>query len=146
MVSWSRWKMRRKKYYAMVKLTTPKRVTLSNSRTFIARYKRIKRRELPPNIVMSRTYTQRTAPQGSRRRRRVRARQGQGIFYFVKKVARNPLVRSVSKKSLEYAPSIYYNLKKRVKNEKVKRILNSDAAHLVLNKAIKTADQRLSNV
>ena len=95
---------------------------------------------------MSRTYTQRTAPQGRRRRRRVRARQGQGIFYFVKKVARNPLVRSVSKKSLEYAPSIYYNLKKRVKNEKVKRILNSDAAHLVLNKAIKTADQRLSNV
>ena len=74
--------MRRKKYYAMVKLTTPKRVTLSNSRTFIARYKRIKRRELPPNIVMSRTYTQRTAPQGRRRRRRVRARQGQGIFYL----------------------------------------------------------------
>ena len=28
---------------------------------------------------------------------------------------------------------------------KIKRILNSDAAHLVLNKAIKTADQRLGN-
>ena len=137
--------MRRKKYYTTVKLATPKRVTLSNSRTFIARYKRIKRSELPPNIVMSRTYTQRTTPQGKRRRRRVRARQEQGIFYFVKKVARNPLVRSVAKKSLGYAWSIYYNLIKRVKNEKLKRVLNSDAAHLVLNKVIKTADQRLSN-
>ena len=62
--------MRRKKNYAMVKLNVPKRVTLPNSGTFIARYKRIKRSELPPNIVMRRTYTQRAAPRGRRRRRR----------------------------------------------------------------------------
>ena len=42
--------MRRKKNYAMVKLNIPKRVTLPNGRTYIARYKRIKRSELPPNI------------------------------------------------------------------------------------------------
>ena len=47
--------MRRKNNYAMVKLAVPKRVTLPNGRTFIARYKRIKRSELPPNIVMRRT-------------------------------------------------------------------------------------------
>ena len=47
--------MRRKKNYAMVKLATPKRVTLINGRTFVARYKRIKRSELLPNIVMRRT-------------------------------------------------------------------------------------------
>ena len=79
------------------------------------------------------------------RRRRVRAQQGQGIFDFVKKVARNPLVRSVAKKGLQYAPGIYHNLTKRVKNKTLKRILNSDAACLVLNKAIRTADRRLSN-
>ena len=79
------------------------------------------------------------------RRRRVRVQQGQGNFDFVKKVARNPLVRSVAKKGLKYAPGIYHNLTKRVKNKTLKRILNSDAAHLVLNKAIKTADRRLSN-
>ena len=79
------------------------------------------------------------------RRRRVRAQQGQGIFDFVKKVARNPLVRSVPKKGLQYAPGIYHNLTKRVKNKTLKRILNSDAARLVLNKAIRTADWRLSN-
>ena len=135
--------MRRKKNYAMVKLQVPKRVTLPNGRTFLACYKRIRRGDLPPNIVMRRTYTQRAAPRGRRRRRR--AQQGQGIFDFVKKVARNPLVRSIAKKGLEYAPGIYHNLTKRVKNKTLKRILDSDAAHLALNKAIKTANNRLSN-
>ena len=51
----------KKKNYAMVKLATPKRVTLPNGRTFIARYKRIKRSELPLHIVIRRTYTQRAA-------------------------------------------------------------------------------------
>ena len=127
----------------MVKLQVPKRVTLPNGRTFVARYKRIRRGELPPNIVMRRTYTQRAAPRGRRRRRR--AQQGQGIFDFVKKVARNPLVRSIAKKGLEYAPGVYHNLTKRVKNKTLKRILDSDAAHLALNKAINTANNRLSN-
>ena len=47
--------MKRKKNYAMMKLATPKRVTLPNGRIFVARCKRIKRSELPPNIVMIRT-------------------------------------------------------------------------------------------
>ena len=42
----------------MVKLQWPKRVTLPNSRTFVAHYKRIQRGDLSPNIVMRRTYTQ----------------------------------------------------------------------------------------
>ena len=75
--------MRRKKNYAMVKLNVPKRVTLPNGRTFVARYKRIKKSELPPNIVMRRTYVQRAAPRGRRRRRR---QQDQGNFDFVKKL------------------------------------------------------------
>ena len=51
---------------------------------------------------------------------RRRAQQGQGIFDFVKKVAKNPLVRSVAKKSLEYAPGIYHNLTKRAKYKTLK--------------------------
>ena len=90
---------------------------------------------------MRRTYTQRAAPRGRRRGRR--AQQGQGIFDFVKKIARNPLVRSIAKKGLKYAPGVYQNLTKRVKNKTLKRILNSNAAHLALNKAIKTANNRL---
>ena len=130
--------MRHKKNYAMVKLNVPKRVTLPNGRTFVARYKKIPRSELPDNIVMRRTYAQRATPRGRRRRQR-----GGGIFDFVKKVARNPLVRSIAKKGIEYAPGIYNNLIKRVKNKTLKRILNSDAAHLALNKAIKTANNHL---
>ena len=124
----------------MVKLNVPKRVTLPNDRTFVARYKRIRRVELPPNIVMRRTYTQRAASRGRRRRQ---AQQGQEIFDFVKKVTRNLLVRSIAKKGLEYAPGVYQNLTKRVKNKTLKRILNSDAAHLALNKTIKIANNRL---
>ena len=97
----------------MVKLQVPKRVTLPYGRTFVARYERIRRGQLPPNIVMRRTYTQRVAPKGRRRHRR--AQQGQGIFDFVKKVARNPLVKSIARKGLEPAPCIYHNLTKKTK-------------------------------
>ena len=106
--------MRQKRNYAMVKLNVPKRVTLPNGRAFVAHYKRIRRGELTPNIVMRRTYTQRTALRGRRRRR---AHQGQGIFDFVKKVARNLLVQQIAKKGLEYVPGVYQNLTKRVKNK-----------------------------
>ena len=132
--------MRRKKNYTKVKLNVPKRVTLPRGMTFVALYKRVLRGELPPNIVMRRTYTQRAAPRGRRRKRR---QQGQGIFDFFKKVARNPLIKSLAKKGLEYAPGIYQNLTKRVRNKTLKRILNSDAAHLALNRALKTANNRL---
>ena len=49
----------------------------------------------------------------------------------------------MAKKGLEYAPGIYQNLTKRVKNKTLNRMLNSDAAHLALNKALKTANNRL---
>ena len=91
---------------------------------------------------MRRTYTQRAAPRGRRRRRR---QQGHGIFDFVKKVARNLLVKPMAKQGLEYASGVYHNLTKRVEYKTLKRILNSDAAHLTLNKAIKTANNQLSN-
>ena len=43
------------------------------------------------------------------------------MFDFIKKVAKNPIVRSVAKKGLEYAPGIYHNLTKRVKNKTLKK-------------------------
>ena len=130
--------MRRKKNYLMMKLNVPKRDVLPNGRAFVARYKRIPRGELPPNIVMRRTYAQRAAPRGCRRRQR-----GHGIFDFVKKVDKNLLVKSLAKKGLEYASGIYHNLTKQVKNKTLKRILDSDAAHLTLSRALKTANNYL---
>ena len=90
--------MKRKKKYAMMKLATPKRVTLPNGRTFFARYKRIPRDHLPSHVIMRRTYTQRAAPRGRRRRRR--GQQGQGIFDFIKRVAKNPIVNQSLNKDL----------------------------------------------
>ena len=130
--------VRRKKNYAMMKLNVPKMLTLPNGRTFVASYKRIPRDQLSPNIVMRRTYTQRAAPRGRRRRQ-----HGRGIFDFVKKVAKNSLVRSIARKGLEYAPGAYQKLTKTVKDKTLKRILNSDTAHSVLNKATDTANNCL---
>ena len=76
--------MRRKNNNVMRKLDTPKRVTLPNGRVFCAKYKRVKRSKLPPNIILRRNYRQRAAPRG-RRRRRV-AQQGRGIFSTLKKL------------------------------------------------------------
>ena len=102
-----------------MKLNVSKRVTLPNGWTFVARYKRIPRDQLPPNIVMRRTYTQRAAPRGRRCRR---AQQGQGIFDFVKKVPRNTLVKSIARKELEFlAPGVYQNSTERVKNKTSKK-------------------------
>ena len=133
--------MRRKKNYAMKRLDVPKRVDLPNGRTFFAKYKRIKREELPPEIIMRRTYRQRAAPRGRRRRRQ----RGRGIVEVTKKALNNPMVRAAAKKVLKYAPGLYANISKRVKNKRIKKILNSDFALLGLNQAIK-AGNRLLNV
>ena len=125
----------------MMKVATPKRVTLPNGRTFVARCKRIPRDYLPPNVIMKRTDTQRATPRGRRRRRR--AQQGQGIFDFIKKVAKNPLVKSIAKQGLKYAPAAYAKLTGRVKNKTLKRILNSDMAHSTLNRTIRAANRKL---
>ena len=134
--------MRRKENYAMKKLDVPERVTLPNGRTFFARYKRIKREELPPEIIMRRTYRQRAAPRGRRRRRR--AQQGRGIVETAQKALKNPMVRTIAKKALEYAPGLYQNISKRVKNKRIQKILNSDFALLGLNQAIKAGNRLLN--
>ena len=62
--------MRRKTSYVMGKLDMPKRVTLPYGRTFLARYKRVLRSQLPVNIALKRTYRQQAAPRGRRQRGR----------------------------------------------------------------------------
>ena len=66
----------------MKKLDTPKRETLHNRRVFYAKYKCVKRSELPPNIILRRNYRQRPAPRGRRRR----VAQEEGIFSALKKL------------------------------------------------------------
>ena len=60
--------MRRKNNYVMRRLDTPKKVTLPNGRTFYAKYQRVSRSRLPPNVIMKRWYKTRATPKGRRKR------------------------------------------------------------------------------
>ena len=124
-----------KNNYVMRRLNTPIRVTLSNGRTFIARYKRVSRSELTANITIRRKYTQRAVPRGRRRRRRGR-QAGHGLFDFVKKVIRNPTVRALGRQAASHLPDLYNAATNRIKNEKVRKALQSDTAKYLLNSAV----------
>ena len=62
LVCWLARKMKRKGNYVMVKRAKPKRINLPNGRLFFARYERIRRERLLPNVTIKRSYEQRPAP------------------------------------------------------------------------------------
>ena len=134
----------------MIKRATPKRVTLPDGRTFLARYKRATRDDLPPNISLPRVYKERAAPKGRRRRRRVisyrerqraalrrraRAQRGRGIGSMFKKVYKvgkralnSRLGKRITRAVVSEIPDVLENLGGRVKNKRIKKILTSDLA------------------
>ena len=106
-------------------------MTLPNGRTFFARYKRVWRVYLPANVILKRGYRQRAAPRSRRRRQR-----GRGLFSFVKKLAKNPAVRSLAKQGIKHLPGLYDAATSRIKNDKIRRALQSDLAKGLLNKTV----------
>ena len=126
-----------KKNYIIKKLDTPKRVTLGDGRTFVARFKRAKRSELPNNIVMKRTYRNNFAKAARRRktggRRGRRKQSGKGLFSFIKKVAKNPILRDIAKTGAKYLPGLYQGGVNKIKNKNLKKVLQSDLASGLVN-------------
>ena len=120
----------------MKKLDVPKRVTLPNGRTFTARFRRATRTELPNNITMRRTYRNNFA-RGARRiptgRRRRRAQSGRGLFSFMKKVVKNPILRDIARTGAKYLPGLYKEATTKIKNKKLRKILQSDTASGLVN-------------
>ena len=134
----------------MIKRDRPKRVTLPDGRTFLARYRRATRDDLPPNINLSRIYKQRAAPKGKRRKRnnrlavyregqrralRRRAQRGRGLGSFLKKgfklgkIALNSrLGKRVARAVISEVPDVLESLSGKVKNKRLKKILTSDLA------------------
>ena len=120
----------------MIKRETPKRVTLPNGRTFYAKYKRVTRDALPSNIQIRRRYRQRAAPRGRRSRRLLPPQQGGRGFKsffkkglnFAKKAYKNKTVRNIARELISNAPDAIDVLGKKVKNKKLKKILDSDIA------------------
>ena len=113
----------------MRKLNTPKRETLPNGRTFLARYKRIPRSELPPHITIRRRYRQSAAPRGRRRG----GQRGLGIFDFAKKVIKNPMVRALGRQAAKHLPTINNAATSRIKNDELRRALQSNTANNLVN-------------
>ena len=74
--------MRRKNNCAMRKLPPPKRVTLPNDRTFVAKYKNVPRFELPANVTMARRYRGRLAA-GRKRRPPRKGQRRNGVFLIL---------------------------------------------------------------
>ena len=121
-----------KKNYVLRKLNTPKRVTLPNGRTFTARFKRVKRSELPDNVTMRRTYRGNFA-KGARKKRADRKRgrkkqTGKGFLSSLKKLAKNPILRDIARTGAKYLPGLYRGGVGKIKNKNIKRILGSETA------------------
>ena len=135
----------------MIKRATPKRVTLPNGRTFLARYKRATRDDLPRNITLPRVYKERAAPKNKRRRRRrivpyrerqraalrrrERAQRGRGIgsvfkkaYKLGKRALNSRLGKRITRAAISEIPDVLENLSGKVKNKKLKKILTSDLA------------------
>ena len=147
----------------MIKRARPKRVTLPNGRTFLARYKRATRANLPANISLPRIYKERAAPKGKRRKRRVisyrerqrqalrrRAQRGRGIGSFFKKTYKlgkralnSRLGKRIARAAISEVPDVLENLGGRVKNKKIKKILTSDLAKKGTDYAIGLALEKL---
>ena len=135
----------------MIKRAHPKRVTLPNGRTFLARYRRAKRSDLPPNVHLPRIYKQRAAPKGKRRRaaaainyrerqraalrRRARAQRGRGVgsffkkaFKLGKKAVNSRFGRKIARAAISEIPDVLESLGGKVKNKRLNKILTSDLA------------------
>ena len=134
----------------MIKRAQPKRVTLPNGRTFVARYRRARRNDLPPNVNFPRIYRERAAPKNRRRRkraipyrerqravlrRRAREQRGRGLGSVFKKAYRlgkralnSRLGRKIARAAVSEIPDVLEKLGGKVKNQKLKKILTSDLA------------------
>ena len=117
----------------MIKRRTPKRVTLPDGRTFLARYKRATRNDLPRNINLIRPYKQRAAPKG-RRRRRINQR-GRGFGSTLKKAVNlskkafnSKLGKKIARMVISKVPNALETVGGKVKNKRLKKILTSDLA------------------
>ena len=113
------------------KMNTPKRVTLPNGWTFVARYKCVSRAQLPANDTIRQRYTQIAAPKNKRRKRG--RPKGREIFDFVKKVIKNSTVRALGQQAVKHLPGLYNAATSRIKNDKIRRALQSDTAKNLVN-------------
>ena len=118
-------------------------MTLPNGQTFCAQFRRATQKELPSNVNFPRKYKQRAAPKGKRRRQRGRGFESflGKTFGLAKKVVKNPIVRDLAKMGTAEVPGLVDKLSGRVKNKKLKSLLNSDIVKTGVNLATAISDK-----
>ena len=138
----------RRSNIVLVKRDTPKRVTLPNGRTFLAKYKSVNRHYLPGSTTIQRTYRGRPVqdrrPKVTRPRHRAKpaaavrgsGMRGRGIV----DVAKNPHMQEFGKrlltKGIKSLPGLYKKATKRIKNKNLRSIAQSDYANMMVNEGV----------
>ena len=114
----------------MMKRERPKRVTLPNGRTFIARYQCATCAHFPANVRLAQPYKERAAPKSRWGRRRQVVQQGREtgskLLKLVKKLAKAPVTQKIGKMALNELPKLYEKGTSKIKNKKVKNLPQSD--------------------
>ena len=130
----------------IVRRARPKIVNLPDGRTFKANFKRATRADLLLNIDLPRVYKQRAAPKGKRRRkhgRRFKSALGKALR-LAKKVAKSQAFKNIAKAMLAEVPGAIGKLSGKVKNKRLKSILDSDMTKTGLDLAAGNAMDKLS--
>ena len=131
---------------------TPKRVTLPDRRSFVARYERVSRKNLPRTVTITKARTI-----GPRRQRKCKTQQGAGIlgsafnlgknlltsgtlkkgFDLGSKAISSKIVKKIIGEGIKHAPDLYNYGTKKVKNINLKKALEFDIANYTVKKAQK---------
>ena len=122
--------------------TTPRRIRLPNGQSFLARYERVSRRNLPRNVTIKQT-----RQIGPRNRRTRKAQKGGSLFEELAKLGVKLGAKTLFKKGvsagsktlsseigkklidegIKHAPDIYRFGTSKIRNKDLKRALESDA-------------------
>lgn len=130
----------------------PKKVNLPDGQTFYARYERVGRRNLPTKVTIKKTEDNRTKTQAERKQQHGSGflgtvfNIGKKLFkpsYITKafnigsKAANLAIRQKIIEEGIEKTPAIYNAGVKRIKNKKMKNILELDLANYAVKKAQK---------
>ena len=82
-------------------------------------------------------YKERAAPKGRRRRRQQVVQEGRGIgsklFKLVKKAAKALVTRKIGKMALNELPNLYETGTSKIKNKKIRKLLQSDLTNSLVD-------------
>ena len=126
----------------MVKRESPIQDNLPNERTFIARYRRAVHDKLPFNIRLRRPYRQSKChwPLAAVHQR---DQCLSIILKDAKRVITNPLLEILGRTMLNELPTLHRHGTRKIKNKKLKRILQSDIANSLVDMGAEYGREKL---